>query len=66
MPRVGLRCVILVFPDHTHFLFKHQAETFGVKCFSIFCGLIFADYKSGETLMSTDIIDLCIYSYSST
>ena len=32
--------------------FIHQAGIFGVKCFSIFCGLILADSKSGEILVS--------------
>ena len=31
--------------------FIHQAGIFGVKCFSIFCGLILVDSKSGEILM---------------
>ena len=31
---------------------------FGVKCFSIFCGLILADSKSGENLMPNDLIPL--------
>ena len=34
--------------------FIHQAGIFGVKCFSIFCGLILADSKSGEILMPND------------
>ena len=34
--------------------FIHQAGIFGVKCFSIFCGLILADFKSGEILMPND------------
>ena len=38
----------------------HQAGIFGVKCFSIFCGLILADLKSGEILMPNDLI----YSHS--
>ena len=36
--------------------FIHQAGIFGVKCFSIFCGLILADFKSGEILMPNDLI----------
>ena len=36
--------------------FIHQAGIFGVKCFSIFCGLILADSKSGEILMPNDLI----------
>ena len=36
----------------------HQAGIFGVKCFSIFCGLILADSKSGEILMPNDLIAL--------
>ena len=35
-------------------LSEHQAGMFGVKCLSIFCGLMFADSKSGETLMPND------------
>ena len=38
--------------------FIHQAGIFGVKCFSIFCGLILADSKSGEILMPNDLIAL--------
>ena len=38
--------------------FIHQAGMFGVKCFSIFCGLILADSKSGEILMPNDLIAL--------
>ena len=46
--------------------FIHQAEIFGVKCFSIFCGLILADSKSGEILMPNDLIALGLCSYKST
>ena len=35
--------------------FIHQAGIFGVKCFSIFYGLILADSKSGEILMPNDL-----------
>ena len=43
--------------------FIHQAGIFGVKCFSIFCGLILADSKSGEILMPNDLIALGFCSY---
>ena len=46
--------------------FIHQAGIFGVKCFSIFCGLILADSKSGEILMPNDLIALGFCSYKST
>ena len=46
--------------------FIHQAGIFGVKCFSIFCGLILADSKSGEILMQNDLIALGFCSYKST
>ena len=46
--------------------FIHQARIFGVKCFSIFCGLIFVDSKSGEILMPNDLIALGFCSYKST
>ena len=46
--------------------FKHQAGKFGLKFFSIFCDLIFADSKSGKTLMPNDLIDLGFCSYTST
>ena len=36
----------------------HQAGIFGVNCFSTFCGLIPADFKSGEILMPNDLIAL--------
>ena len=36
--------------------FIHQAGIFGVKCFSIFCGLILTDSKSGEILMPNDLM----------
>ena len=39
-------------------VFIHQAGIFGVKCFSIFCGLILADSKRGEILMPNDLIAL--------
>ena len=45
--------------------FIHQAGIFGVKCFSIFCGLILADYKSDEILMPNDLIALGFCSYKS-
>ena len=35
-------------------LLKHQTEVFGVKFISKFCGLIFADSISGETLKPND------------
>ena len=38
--------------------FIHQAGIFGVKCFSILCGLILADSKMGEILMPNDLIAL--------
>ena len=38
--------------------FIHQAGIFGVICFSIFCGLILADPKSGMILMPNDLIAL--------
>ena len=38
--------------------FTHQSGIFGVKCFSIFCGLILAASKSGEILMPKDLIAL--------
>ena len=38
--------------------FIHQAGIFGVKCFSIFCGVILVDSKSGEILMPNDLIAL--------
>ena len=38
--------------------FTHQAGIFGVKCFSIFCGLILVASKSGEILMPNDLIAL--------
>ena len=47
-------------------VFIHQAGIFGVKCFSIFCGLILADSKSGEILMPNDLIALGFCSYKST
>ena len=43
--------------------FTHQAGIFGVKCLSIFCGLILADSKSGEILMPNDLIALGFCSY---
>ena len=43
--------------------FIHQAGIFGVKCFSIFCGLILADSKSGEILMPNGLIALGFCSY---
>ena len=46
--------------------FIHQAGIFGVKCFSIFCGLILADSKSGEILIPNDLIALGFCSYKST
>ena len=46
--------------------FIHQAGIFGVKCFSIFCGLILVDSKSGEILMPNDLIALGFCSYKST
>ena len=46
--------------------FTHQAGIFGVKCFSTFCGLILADSKSDEILMSNDLIALGFCSYKST
>ena len=46
--------------------FIHQAGIFGVKCFSIYCGLIFADSKTGEILMPNGLIVLCFCSYKST
>ena len=46
--------------------FIHQARIFGVKCFSIFCGLIFVDSKSGEILMPNDLTALGFCSYKST
>ena len=39
---------------------------YGVKCFSIFCGLILADSKSGEILMPNALIALGFCSYKST
>ena len=45
--------------------FIHQAEIFGVKCFSIFCDLILADFKSGEILMPNDLIALGFCAYKS-
>ena len=41
-------------------------EIFCVECFSIFCGLILADSKSGEILMPNDLIVLGFCSYKST
>ena len=46
--------------------FIHQAGIFGVKCFSIFYGLILVDSKSGEILMPNDLIALGFCSYEST
>ena len=46
--------------------FMHQAGIFGVKCFSIFCGLILTDSKSGEILMPNDLIALGFCSYKLT
>ena len=46
--------------------FIHQDGIFGVKCFSTYSGLILVDAKSGEILMSNDIIALCFCSYKST
>ena len=46
--------------------FIPQAGIFGVKCFSMFCGLILADSKSGEILMPNDLIALGFCSYKST
>ena len=46
--------------------FTHQAGVFGVKCFSIFCGLILAASKSGEILMPNDLIALGFCAYKST
>ena len=46
--------------------FIHQAGIFGVKCFSIFCGLILADSKNGEILMPNDLIALGFCSYKFT
>ena len=46
--------------------FIHQAGIFGVKCFSIFCGLILTDSRSGEILMPNDLIALGFCSYKST
>ena len=43
-----------------------NAGIFGVKYFSIFCGLILADSKSGEILMPNDLIALGFYSFKST
>ena len=40
-------------------------EIFCVACFSIFCGLILADSKSGEILMPNDLIVLGFCSYKS-
>ena len=34
---------------------------FGVKCFSIFSGLVLADSNSGEFLMPNDLIDLVFH-----
>ena len=45
--------------------FTHQAIIFGVKCFSIFCGLILAASKRGEILMPNDLIVLGFCSYKS-
>ena len=43
--------------------FIHQAGIFGVKCFSIFCGLILADSKISEILMPNDLkaLGFCLY-----
>ena len=46
--------------------FTHQAGIFGVKCFSIFCGLILAAPKSREILMPNDLKALGFCSYKST
>ena len=46
--------------------FTHQAGTFGVKCFSVFCGFILVASKSGEILMPNDLIALGFCSYKST
>ena len=46
--------------------FIHQAEIFGVKCFSILCGLILADSESGDILMPNDLKALSFCSYKST
>ena len=43
--------------------FTHQAGIFGVKCFSTFCGLILAAFKSGEILVPNDLIALGFCSY---
>ena len=47
-------------------LFKHQAKILCVKRFSIYCGLILADYKRYKILMPNDIIDLGFCSYKRT
>ena len=46
--------------------FIHQAGIFGITCFSIFCGLILADSKSGEILMPKNLIALGFCSYKLT
>ena len=38
----------------------------GVKCFSMFCVLIFADSKSGKILMPNDVMDFGFFSYGFT
>ena len=45
---------------------SYTAGIFGVKCFSIFCGLILVDSKSGEILMPNDLIALGFCSYKLT
>ena len=46
MPCVGLQCVIVVFPDHTHLLFFHHNTLIRYDCFSV---LMYC--KSWETSM---------------
>ena len=41
------------------------AGIFGVKCFSIVCGLILVDFKRGDTLMPIDLITLMPHSFLS-
>ena len=43
--------------------FIHQAGIFGVKCFSIFCGLILANSKSGEILMPNPMESISLNSF---
>ena len=58
VPLAGLRCVIVVFPDHTHCLFCQRSRFSGIMCVIIYLDAGVHDYVLMTTISGAKMLSV--------